>query len=263
MRRRCRTRSAPRFAPSSSAAAACSRRSRPRSTTRRGAGASNFGLAELFGVSFAGRIDGPMQNSYLNLETDPADRRAASGPRRASTTRRASSTASSGVQVTPTTGVPVAAHADSDLSRTCRWRTSIRASRAPTRASCICAHAGRGRVAYVPWDIDRTFWDVMCVDHGRLMRNAVRVGGQRTARRSRSSGPGAPRRDGLAAARFDDGAPGQPDEPDDDEGTAARDRSRSGRCSVAHSAARGRPARKVQLLTAGTPPPRRANPERC
>jgi hypothetical protein len=28
-------------------------------------------------------------------------------------------------------------------------------------------------VAYIPWDIDRTFWDVMCVDHLRLLRNAI------------------------------------------------------------------------------------------
>ena len=32
---------------------------------------------------------------------------------------------------------------------------------------------GGSRVVYIPWDIDRTFWDVMCVDHGRLLRNAV------------------------------------------------------------------------------------------
>ena len=32
---------------------------------------------------------------------------------------------------------------------------------------------GRSRVVYIPWDIDRTFWEVMCVDHGRLLRNAV------------------------------------------------------------------------------------------
>jgi hypothetical protein len=33
---------------------------------------------------------------------------------------------------------------------------------------------GRNRVVYFPWDISRTFWDVMCVDHGRLLRNAIR-----------------------------------------------------------------------------------------
>ena len=32
---------------------------------------------------------------------------------------------------------------------------------------------GGGRVAYFPWDIDRTFWEVLAVDHGTLMRNAV------------------------------------------------------------------------------------------
>src|SRR5439155_21726311 len=30
------------------------------------------------------------------------------------------------------------------------------------------------RIVYIPWDIDRTFWDVMCVDHGRLLRNAMK-----------------------------------------------------------------------------------------
>jgi hypothetical protein len=32
---------------------------------------------------------------------------------------------------------------------------------------------GKGRVAYFPWDIDRTFWDVLCVDHLALLRNTV------------------------------------------------------------------------------------------
>ena len=44
----------------------------------RGARRDDFGLADLFGVSFAGRIDGPMQNSYLSLDADrrPAQRHA-------------------------------------------------------------------------------------------------------------------------------------------------------------------------------------------
>ena len=29
-------------------------------------------------------------------------------------------------------------------------------------------------MAYIPWDIDRTFWEVLCVDHGKLLANAVK-----------------------------------------------------------------------------------------
>jgi hypothetical protein len=32
---------------------------------------------------------------------------------------------------------------------------------------------GRGRVVYFPFDIDRTFWEVLAADHGLVLKNAV------------------------------------------------------------------------------------------
>jgi hypothetical protein len=32
---------------------------------------------------------------------------------------------------------------------------------------------GPSRIVYFPWDIDRTFWEVLSPDHGKLLRNAV------------------------------------------------------------------------------------------
>src|SRR5262249_46824630 len=37
-----------------------------------GVARKNFGLADVFGATYNGRIEGPMQNSYLTVEKDPA-----------------------------------------------------------------------------------------------------------------------------------------------------------------------------------------------
>jgi hypothetical protein len=37
----------------------------------------------------------------------------------------------------------------------------------------VLRQVGAGRVVYFPWDMGRTFWDVLNVDHGKLIRNAV------------------------------------------------------------------------------------------
>ncbi len=40
-------------------------------------------------------------------------------------------------------------------------------------AQVFLHEVGAGRVVYFPWDIDRTFWEILDLDHGKLLRNAV------------------------------------------------------------------------------------------
>jgi len=131
----------------------------------------DFGLADLFGVSYAGRIDGPMQNSYLNLETDPA-----TGARHpvvdgfGDTSRIINGVFR--VDVRPTLAFPspltlVPTYPDLPMED-----VYPREPHTTTRELYL-REMGASRVVYIPWDIDRTFWDVLSVDHGRLLRNAV------------------------------------------------------------------------------------------
>ena len=64
---------------------------------------------------------------------------------------------------------------------------------AKTDISCLYLSAERGnkggRVAYFPFDIDRTFWEVLCTDHLKVLRNAVRWA-QGEAPVAEVSGPG-------------------------------------------------------------------------
>ena len=132
---------------------------------------SDFGLADLFGVSFTGRIDGPMQNSYLSLEAEPATGRRHPILNGLDDTPRIIN----GVfrlDVKPTMAFPspvtlIPSYPDLPMEDVYPRvaRTEIR--------EVYLRDLGKSRVVYFPWDIDRTFWDVMCVDHLRLLRNAI------------------------------------------------------------------------------------------
>ena len=132
---------------------------------------SDFGLADVFGVSFGGRIDGPMQNSYLNLDADPATGRRHPVLAGLEDTPRISNGVFR-VHVTPAQPFPspltlIPTYPDLPMED-----VYPRVPRTDSRELYL-RDVGTGRVAYVPWDIDRTFWEVMSPDHGRLLRNLV------------------------------------------------------------------------------------------
>jgi hypothetical protein len=132
---------------------------------------TDFGLADVFGVSFGGRHEGPMQNSYLSLDRAPGAtalhpvlRGLEDAPRIINGVYR--------IEVRPTQPFPspvtlIPSYPDLPMED-----VYPRVPKTDTRELYL-RDLGRSRVAYVPWDIDRTFWDVMSPDHGRLLRNII------------------------------------------------------------------------------------------
>ncbi len=129
-------------------------------------------MADLFGVTFKGRVDGPMQNSYLRLETDPATGRRhpllaglEDAPRIINGVRRVEVAATRPFPNPPLTLIP--SYPDLPMEKVYPrvLKTDV--------PQVFLRELGRARVAYFPWDIDRTFWEVLSVDHFQLLRNAV------------------------------------------------------------------------------------------
>lgn len=130
----------------------------------------DFGLADLFGASFAGKIDGPMHNAYLRLEHDTAKEHPLlvgleDAPRIVHGVWRVEVMAKEKNPASPLTLIP--SYPDLPMEKVFARtpRTDI--------AQVFLREIGAGRVVYFPWDIDRTFWEILDLDHGKLLRNAV------------------------------------------------------------------------------------------
>ncbi len=130
----------------------------------------DFGLADLFGVCWKGRIEGPMQNSYLRLEHDtardhPMLRGLEDAPRIINGVWRLEVEPREKFPPMPLTLIP--SYPDLPMEKVYPRveKTDV--------AAVFLRETGKGRVVYFPWDIDRTFWEVLCVDHSKLLRNAV------------------------------------------------------------------------------------------
>jgi len=132
----------------------------------------DFGLAEMFGASYAGKLEENMLNSYLSVEKDPATDAFLPLVHGFEDAGRIVNAVNQ-VDVTP---------AGSDTFAPLRIVPSypdLPMESVFTRPGIahppgvFVQQVGKGRVAYFPGDIGRTFWQVLSTDHGKLLRNAV------------------------------------------------------------------------------------------
>jgi hypothetical protein len=134
-----------------------------------GARRKNFALADLFGVDWTGKVQGPMLNSYIRLEHEALPRHALfsgleDAPRIINGVSRLEVTPRAKFAETPFTLIP--SYPDLPMEKVY--------PRVPrTDISCLYLRQPAGRVAYFPFDIDRTFWEVLCADHLKMLRNTL------------------------------------------------------------------------------------------
>jgi hypothetical protein len=132
----------------------------------------DFGLADLFGASATSRVEGPMRNSYLRLKSDPATGRFHPVLEGLENAYRIIN----GIwrlEVTPKGDFPAPVTLIPSYPDLPMEHVYPRTPETDTRELYL-RESGRSRIAYIPWDIDRTFWELMNVDHGRLLRNIIR-----------------------------------------------------------------------------------------
>jgi hypothetical protein len=129
----------------------------------------NFALADLFAVDFTGRPPSPMLNSYLRLEHEALPHHIIftgleDAPRIINGVSRLDVTPRERFAETPITLIP--SYPDLPMEK-------VYPRQPRTDISCLYLRQPAGRVAYFPFDIDRTFWEVLSADHLKLLRNAI------------------------------------------------------------------------------------------
>jgi hypothetical protein len=127
---------------------------------------ADFGLADLFGASFDGAIDARMQNSYLQLgERHPILNGLEDAGRIINGVSRVHTRTIGRYRNPPLTLIP--SYPDLPMEEVF---PRVAQSGIP---EVFVRELGKSRVVYFPWDIDRTFWEILAADHGKLLRNAV------------------------------------------------------------------------------------------
>lgn len=143
-----------------------------------GGARADFGLSDLFGASWRG-LKGPVKNSYLRLEHErypghPLLRELSDAPRVIHGVWHTLVASSGAPAVSPLTLIP--SYPDLPMEK-----VYPRQPRTDIAQVFLREPPSGGRVVYFPWDIDRTFWEVLAADHLKLMRNAVEWAGNEPA----------------------------------------------------------------------------------
>jgi hypothetical protein len=125
---------------------------------------ADFGLKDVFQVSYRGQVERRMQNSYLWLEPPHPLLAGLDAPRVINSVQR--------VHVTPLGDFPspvtlVPSYPDLPMEH-----VFPKLARTDERMAYL-RDLGTSRVVYLPGDLDRTFWELMSAEHGRLLANAV------------------------------------------------------------------------------------------
>jgi hypothetical protein len=133
----------------------------------------DFGLSDLFGVKCAGQAEGPIKNSYLRVEKDPETGEhhpllagIEDAERIINGVYRVPVKAREAFVNPPLTLIPSYPDLPMEEVYPRQPKTDI--------PEVYLRQLEKSRIVYFPWDIDRVFWEVMCVDHGKLLANAVR-----------------------------------------------------------------------------------------
>ena len=129
----------------------------------------NFGLADLFGVDWTGKTDGPMLNSYIRLEHEalphhPLFAGLEDAPRIINGVSRLEVKPRETFAEVPFTLIP--SYPDLPMEK-------VYPRVEKTDISCLYLREPAGRVAYFPFDIDRSFWEFLAGDHLKVLRNTV------------------------------------------------------------------------------------------
>jgi hypothetical protein len=133
----------------------------------------DFALADLFGVAYDQAVEGPMRNSYMHFKKDvktnqfhPVLKGFENTPRIINAIHRVKVKPTSDAFPSPVTLVPTYPDLPMEDVYPRIPETDIR--------DLYLREAGKGRVAYIPGDIDRSFWQMLNTDHSLLLRNTIR-----------------------------------------------------------------------------------------